>query len=132
VCGWPDIWRAGLSYLSGCGRLESLDISYCSAISDVGVLSLLPASLHTLTLRNLFENNLPKDGSAQSTTAEGVGLKGGQKITHSITAEVSRDRESGLVLLVLLLPLQANDCSSSAAFAACRRSKFSARGSTWW
>lgn len=77
----------GLSYLSGCGRLESLDISYCSAISDVGVLSLLPASLHTLTLRNLFENNLFKDGSVQSTTAEGVGLKGVQKITHSITAE---------------------------------------------
>lgn len=51
------------------------------------MLSLLPASLHTLTLRNLFENNLPKDGSAQSTTAEGVGLKGGQRITHSITAE---------------------------------------------
>ena len=87
VCGWPDIWGAGLSYLRGCGRLESLDISYCSAISDVGVLSLLPASLHTLTLRNLFENNLPKDGSAQSTTAEAVGLKGGQKITHAITAE---------------------------------------------
>jgi hypothetical protein len=98
-------YGAGLSYLSGCGRLESLDISYCSAISDVGVLSLLPASLHTLTLRSLFENNLFKDGSVQSTTAEGVGLKGVQKITHSITAEVSLRLDISLVVVVVLLLL---------------------------